>query len=344
VELRAYIRRYVSFSDTFTDIATYYIILTWVYDRFNELPYLRFKGDFGSGKTRALTVIGAVTYKPIFASGASTVSPIFHSLDLIRGTLILDEADFRFSDERAELTKIFNNGTVRGFPVLRTNMSDKREFDPQAFDVFGPKLIGMREIFQDYALESRFITEEMPGTIGAGVPINLPVSQKEEALALRNKLLLFRFREHPRVAIDQTLADGGLSSRANQILVPLLSIIPDADMRERIKALVLAQSDELVRDRSTQLEALVLDVILQLSEKMPKDAYIPLSAIRQATLSQYVSEFERPLTSRLLGSIIRNRLRLRSYRSSVYLVAVPKGEQLELLCKRYGISRAEMRL
>ncbi|WP_133703885.1 hypothetical protein [Roseateles toxinivorans] len=340
VTVRSYIRRYVTLTETFTDIAVYYVLLTWVYDRFNELPYLRFKGDFGSGKTRALTVVGSITYKPIFASGASTVSPIFHTLDLFRGTLIFDEADFRFSDERAELTKIFNNGTVRGFPVLRTNMSDKREFDPRAFDVFGPKLVGMREIFQDYALESRFITEEMRGTVDENVPINLPESQKDEALVLRNKLLMYRFREHANIVVNPALADKGLSSRANQILVPLLSIIPDPDMHERIKSLVHAQSEELIRDRSTQLEALVLQVIIQLGEKDNEATYVPLAVVRQAVLLQHGSEFDRPLTARFLGSLIRNRLRLRSYRSSVYMVEVPKGEILAGLERRYGLSHA----
>ena len=60
----------------FEEIATQYILLTWVYDKFNELPYLRLRGDFGSGKTRALLVIGSICYKPFFASGASTVSPL----------------------------------------------------------------------------------------------------------------------------------------------------------------------------------------------------------------------------------------------------------------------------
>jgi hypothetical protein len=67
-----------------------------VYDAFNEFPYLRFRGDYGTGKSRALIVVGSLCYKAYFASGASTVAPIFHTLDLFRGTLILDEADFRF--------------------------------------------------------------------------------------------------------------------------------------------------------------------------------------------------------------------------------------------------------
>lgn len=58
------------------------------------------------------------------------MSPIFHTLDAFRGTLIFDEADFRFSDERAEIVKILNNGNVRGVPVLRTMMNRQREFNP----------------------------------------------------------------------------------------------------------------------------------------------------------------------------------------------------------------------
>jgi hypothetical protein len=46
-----------------------------------------------------------------------TISPIFHTLDAFKGTLIIDEADFRFSDERAEIVKILNNGNVQGMPV-----------------------------------------------------------------------------------------------------------------------------------------------------------------------------------------------------------------------------------
>lgn len=54
-------------------IAAHYVLLTWVYDAFSDLAYLRFRGDFGTGKTRALLTIGSLCYKPFFASGASTV-------------------------------------------------------------------------------------------------------------------------------------------------------------------------------------------------------------------------------------------------------------------------------
>lgn len=151
-----------------------------MYDAFNEVPYLRFQGDYGTGKTRALLVIGSVCYKAFFASGASTVSPIFHILDAFRGTLVLDEADFRFSDEKAEITKVLNNGNVDGMPVLRTMMNRQRELNPQAFRVFGPKIVGMRKDYADPALESRFLTEVMgQRLLRSDIPINLPDAMKE---------------------------------------------------------------------------------------------------------------------------------------------------------------------
>src|SRR6266567_258312 len=138
--IKAFIHRYVDISPLFEQIASYYVLFTWVYDAFNELPYLRLRGDTGSGKTRFLLTVGSLCYKPIFASGASTVSPLFRILDAFRGTLIIDEGDFRLSDERAEIVKILNNGNAKGFPVLRSEVSSRGEFNPRAYAVFGRRL------------------------------------------------------------------------------------------------------------------------------------------------------------------------------------------------------------
>src|SRR5438876_10263857 len=225
-DIQDFIHRYVDVTPLFEQIASYYVLLSWVYDRFNELPYLRLRGDPGSGKTRFLLTVGSLCYKPIFASGASTVSPLFRILDAFRGTLIIDEGDFRLSDERAEIVKILNNGNAKGFPVLRSEVSGKKgEFNPRAYAVFGPKLVATRGFFQDRALESRCITEEMNHyRFRTDVPINLPAEHKEEALHLRNKLLLFRFRNLHRRRASEDLVDRAIEPRLNQIFVPLLSI------------------------------------------------------------------------------------------------------------------------
>lgn len=49
-----FIHRYADLSPPFEQVAGHYVLLSWVYDAFNDLPYLRLRGDFGTGKTRSL--------------------------------------------------------------------------------------------------------------------------------------------------------------------------------------------------------------------------------------------------------------------------------------------------
>lgn len=235
-EVRAFVHRYVDLSDGFELLASYYVLLTWLYDGFNELPYLRVKGGYGTGKTRFLQTVGSICYRPIFANGASTVSPIFHMLDLFGGTLIVDEADFRFSDAKAEMVKIFNNGNVRGMSVLRSQITREREFDPRVYNVFGPKIVGTRGSYDDAGLESRFLTEQTGArALRDDIPINLPFGYEEEALALRNKLLLFRFHFWGAYRPNSMLADPSLEPRVNQILTPLLSVVEGKQYRKELR-------------------------------------------------------------------------------------------------------------
>src|SRR5947208_4089479 len=252
-EIQSFIHRYVDVSPLFEKIASYYVLFSWVYDGFNELPYLRLRGDPGSGKTRFLLTVGSLCYKPIFASGASTVSPLFRIIDAFRGTLIIDEGDFRLSDEKAEIIKILNNCNAKGFPVLRSEASKTREFNPRAYTVFGPKIVATRGFFEDKALESRCLTEAMGQTgLRDDVPINLPPQHKEEALPLRNKLLLFRFHKLRRAGVREDLVDRTIEPRLNQIFVPLLSIIDDPNAREDLRELARKYNREMIADRGME--------------------------------------------------------------------------------------------
>src|SRR5258708_7042576 len=332
-EIEAYIRRYVSLSKQAIGLAAVYVLLSWAYDSFNEVPYLRFRGDYGTGKTRALMVIGSLCYKAFFASGASTVSPIFHTLDTFKGTLIFDEADFRFSDEKAELVKILNNGNVKGFPVLRTQVTPQKEFNPRAFAIFGPKIVGMRRSYDDRALESRFLTIEMEPGHADGVPINLPDEQKEEALALRNKLLMYRLRNRLSVRLDPSLADPRLEPRMNQILLPLLSVAPDDEIRASIRDMARALHAGILSERGSSTEGQVVSVL----GKLGPQPDIALSDIAAAFVEAFGRDYERPITNRWIGAILR-RLGVGLYKSNGVVVLVPgQGERIAKLVERYGV-------
>jgi len=340
-DIEAYIARYVDLTEDFVAIASAYVLLSWVYDAFNELPYLRFRGDYGSGKTRALLVIGGITYKPLFASGASTISPIFHALDLFRGTLVIDESDFRMSDERAELTKILNNGNARGFPVLRSQATPQRTFDPRAFHVFGPKIIAMRHTFDDPALESRFLTEDMGRrALNPRIPLNLHDRQRDEARELRNKLLSYRFATLQTTKIDERCYDPALSPRTNQIIVPLLSVIENDIVRRSIQKRMAGSERVQKSERSATTEGQVLDVVMSLVAERP-EPFLPVGDIANAFVKRYGTEYERPITPRYIGHLLRTRLRLQTYkRHGTFVLMAGNHAHLNVLAERYGVKTA----
>jgi hypothetical protein len=295
-------------------------LLTWVYDAFGEVPYLRLKGDFGTGKTRALMALGSVAYKGFFASGASTVSPIFHTLDRFGGTLILDEADLRFSDKTADLVKILNNGTVRGFPVLRTMQNAQKEFNPAAFTVYGPKIVAMRGSFHDDALESRFITEEM-GTrpLRTDIPIRLPKAMRTEALGLRNRLLHFRLTNLFSIQSDLSRLIEGIDPRLNQTAISLLSLIDDSALRVAFAAVLRERNGQLQRDRSRTVEVRTLDAL----EFLGEHARHPFIAVQDITARVNADDSEELVSARDIGRVLRARS-LPVYKSNGR-VGVPKS-------------------
>lgn len=336
--VRGFIHRYVDLSDAFESVATAYVLFSWVYDAFNELPYLRVRGDYGTGKTRFLSVVGSVMYRPIFGSGASTVSPLFHLLDEFSGTLVLDEADFRFTDEKADLAKILNNGNVRGFPVLRAVSHRRGEFRPRAFRVYGPKLVGSRGGYDDKALESRFITEEIGGRpLRNNVPLNLPNEYEEEAERLRNQLLMYRFEQRSSLSVPVHLAVSGVDTRTNQILLPLLSVVHDASMREAIIARV---KDDEVRRRDAHgdtIEATVLTILRYLFETSSKQM-VSVGDIATVFREHAREPGMLSMTDRRMGVIIRTKLGLRTHKSNGrFVISSTESGSLARLYGRYGI-------
>ncbi len=260
-EIEDFIYRYLDVSDSYRKLASYYVLLTWVYDCFEVLPYLRALGDYGTGKTRFQKVIGSLCYKPMFVAGATTPSPIFRIINLYRGTLIIDEADFRFSDASAEIIKILNCGYCKGIPILRTE-GDAKDRVPTSYIVYGPKLISTRKRFDDSALESRCLTEIMSNKLRSDIPIHLPKVFNKEALELRNILLGFRLEHYGQLEVDLKLALSGVEPRINQIILPILSIAEDNVARDEIIRFVKGYADNLTSQRSDELPAQVLRTMI----------------------------------------------------------------------------------
>ena len=329
-DIRSYIHKYVDLSPEFESVAAYYVLLTWVHDAFNEIPYIRFLGDWGTGKTRALTAIGSICYKPFFGSGASTVSPIFHIIDTFGGTLILDEADLPYSDAKTELVKILNNGTSKGTPVLRSIVNRYKEINPYAFKVFGPKIVATRGRFEDMALESRLITERTGlAPLRTDIPILQPQSLKSDALALRNRLLHFRLSEFFQVKANPESLVSIDEPRLKQMALPLLSMVDSSEERTRIGLALIERQEQANSERGDSIpENGVLASALAAVKDNPEED-IPVGEIARRYNDAYAEMLE-PRASRWIGSVLRNNLHLTTRKSKGVFV-VPASEQGKII-------------
>jgi len=266
-QIRDFIHRYVELPRDFEDMATLYVLVTWVYEFAPSIPYLRVIGDWGSGKTRFLQVVGSVCFRPIFASGATTPSPIFRILDKFQGTLVLDEADFKDSSAWVEMVKILNNGYRPGFPVLRAEKEDGKWY-PHGYQVFGPKLIATRSQFRDEALESRCLTTEMMPLTRKDIPRVLPPSFDAEIKHLRSQLLTFRLANLLKLkgrTFGNELLEPDLQPRLQEILIPLKVMLNgDESMVHSLATFIHRLQERLFVRRRESPAGRVLAAIIEL--------------------------------------------------------------------------------
>jgi hypothetical protein len=332
--VQRYINEYVAVSQFYERLSSYYVLFSWLYDRFNTLPYERFIGDYGTGKTRALQVIGAICYRPVFASGATTVSPIFRLIDRHQGTLIIDEADFKNSDSDAEIMKILNCGYQAGFPVIRSEQRGNT-FEPVGYAVYGPKLIATRKRFRDKALESRCLTEEMDFQWRPDIPSILPDTFWDEALEIRNRLLQWRFDKYPDVKLRNDRINESIEPRLNQVMMPLASIIEDETMLGDLREFAEKYNKNIVVERGMLLEAQVLQAIVDLAQANERN----ISPSMKEIANQYNKDRtdKEHITPHKAGRVVGDRLKLEKVNKRGLYHLVWDGPKMRKLCERYGV-------
>lgn len=362
-----YLKSYIMLPEHFYEIVAVYIMMTWVYDQFSEVAYLRIIGDFGTGKTRFIKTVSHICYKPMIGSGSVSQSALFRFINAVGGTFVFDEADFKGNDIWSEIIKILNSGHTKGTPVLKSKKSGvDGEWEPEAFKVFGPKILASRERFADAALESRCVTEELIPRKKLNVPIDLDKEFEREALKIRNRLLMFRFENFnniPRYEVEQL---NKLDPRMQQTALCILSVakfIGDDEVLDRIIKFLEDYNDQLRDDRGDTQEVDVLLVIGKLmfaegciSENDPhhsiKNKGVKIAWVsnlfnesfkhkydiqRRETTSDYLKNH---LTPKMVGEIIRKKLRIKTRRQKGgYCIPFSEAEKIKKLMSRYALSK-----
>jgi hypothetical protein len=152
--------------------------------------------------------------------------------------------------------------------------------------VYGPKLLATRKPFGDLALESRCLT-----TVGKQNVQPIPLFRMNrfmlEAQQLRNKLILWRFRNYGEIkqkaaqleekGLADKVYDGakGISSRIKQVILPLWLLSKGSEMKVTLTNLAkaydrkmkLEDPDYLLELQAKEAVTIIVDDYEKLSEK-----------------------------------------------------------------------------
>jgi hypothetical protein len=72
-------------------------------------------------------------------------------------------------------------------------------------------------------------------------------------------------------------------------------------------------------------------------------ASIPVAEITRTFIECHGMDYERPITNRYLGSLLRKHLRLKTYKTNgIYVLSLKEEEKLKTLCARYGVPWASL--
>lgn len=267
-EVQAFIHKYCDIPERFEQLIPYWVLGSYIYDQLDQYPILSFQGDMGTGKSRCKDVIGSICYKPIRCNGGVSAAAMYRLIDKWQGTLLLDEADFKDSDETTDLIKLLNCGFERRNPIAKCDMEN--DFKLLFFNPFCPKIVTRRKEWNDKATESRCINVISQQTNRKELPIVLPRRFEDDALNLRNKLVSFRLAHWKRFSnpIENPLRDLEIEPRLAQTCVSLAVVayaFPDAFMR--FKDIVLSMQNELVELRSGTVEGALIQAYDSLREQ-----------------------------------------------------------------------------
>ena len=150
-------------------------------------------------------------------------------------------------------------------------------------------------------------------------------------------MLLYRLRTFGKKKALDSLVDRSIEPRLNQIFVPLMSVVSDIALQNELRQTARDLNRELIEDRRMDVEADVLEIIKELFNAMEK----PKVSVKDITLAlrkRYGEDYERHITSKWVGGVIRRKLQIRTEKShGVYIIPFTEKPTLERLFEKYGL-------
>ena len=181
------IKRHVVMEDDQALTIAIWIAFAWTHDAATHSPILCVSSpEAECGKTTLLGLLQFLTPRGIVFIDASP-AVLYRMVEKWHPTLLVDEADSKFKDN-PELRSVINAGWTRGSAVPRCNPETN---EPEFFQTFGPKVIGLKGLGLPDTTLSRSIIIAMERKLPSDRVADFNHLDDAELASLRSELARF---------------------------------------------------------------------------------------------------------------------------------------------------------
>jgi hypothetical protein len=148
---------------------------------------------------------------------------------------------------------------------------------------------------------------------------------------------MWRFRNYRKPLTFDEKPIEGLHPRLQQIIGPLLAIMPNPEIRETLLAHAHRYNEELIADRGLSWEAEVTLAILRLKELSQVDGLLVKEIKDEVNKEMDINEL---LTAKKVGWVMRAKLQLKTQRTNKgFILSLSKNrDRLDIWKDRLGIT------
>ncbi|OHB14680.1 MAG: hypothetical protein A2431_00525 [Candidatus Zambryskibacteria bacterium RIFOXYC1_FULL_39_10] len=262
------LRLYVEFeNEADYSILTAWIIGSYLFPMFSAYPYIHIKAPKGSGKSQCLNFILQTAFNAVKAR--ASLPALRDTVDSLRGTYILDQADCLYRINMEDILDIFTDSYKRGGGGIRKMIPNKRGWTVEEFDAFGPKAFGsIAQLPED--LRDRCIVIPLIKSKKNHPQINEEDTIWKEIRGELYSLLINHFQYISSIHIFKKIEykeNGSLLGRQLELWLPIETILSSLSVPEEeieISKKRFLSRYEFASYQSTEIEGAVIDTIISL--------------------------------------------------------------------------------
>ena len=223
LDVKKLFEKFVVVSNEFLNVIVTYILMTYIYIIFQVIPYLWLNGEKGTGKSTIMKLMNKLCFNSLYGSNFNSAN-IYRQIDNDGSTIILDEFEKMYGDEKQEIIKLLNQGFNIDAIVTRCEGPNNKVVKHRAFS---PKIMGGITNIDDVLFERciKYTTERVKN---ANITKYRETDEIKERLnKLVDDLYIFGFIYAPKIKEIYDKAEinfKGHSLREDDLWNPLLCI------------------------------------------------------------------------------------------------------------------------